>query len=342
MLFQRTDVKKNFTTLGQIEIDKRNAFSDGKNGFQISPVMQELMVYAGQLDCYGKSHEVIKQFLQVEVNAAQVYRVTDTYGSELGKTVNETKTLPPVKRQDTLYVQADGSMILTREEKWKEVKVGRIFNSSDCIKTDEKPGWIKQSQYIAHLGDHRSFIEQTDKLIESYGSLGGRLVFICDGAPWIRNWITDTFPDALSILDYYHATQYLYPFSESYFKDKQQAHSWIEVQKKLLLNSEVTVVMDNIRKLSPDHPQARKVLEYYYTNKDRMDYKKYLQIGCGIIGSGAIESAHRTVVQKRLKLSGQRWTKTGAQNMLNLRVTQMNGQWNKVVKLVQTEFRAAA
>jgi hypothetical protein len=137
--------KKNFTTLGQIEIDKRNAFSEGKNGFQISPMMQELMVYAGQLDCYGKGHEVLKQFLQAEVSAAQVYRVTDTYGAELGKTVNEGRTLPPIKQQGTLYVEVDGSMILTRGEKCKEVKVGRIFNSSDCVKTDEKPGWIKQS-----------------------------------------------------------------------------------------------------------------------------------------------------------------------------------------------------
>lgn len=100
--------------------------------------------------------------------------------------------------------------------------------------------------------------------------------------------------------------------------------------------------MDNIEKLAPDHPAAKKVLDYYMANRDRMDYKKYLRIGCGIIGSGAIESAHRTVVQKRLKLSGQRWSKKGAQNMLNLRVTHMNGQWNKVVKLVKTEFKAAA
>jgi hypothetical protein len=112
--------------------------------------------------------------------------------------------------------------------------------------------------------------------------------------------------------------------------------------KKLLLNSEVDRVMDNIRELLPGHPQARKILGCYQANKDRMDYKKNLQIGCGLIGSGAIESAHRTVVQKRLKLSGQRWTKRGAQNMLNLRVTHMNGQWDKVVKLVQTEFKAAA
>jgi len=305
-------------------------------------MMQELMVYAGQLDCYGRSHEVIKQFLQVEVSAAQVYRVTDTYGEELGKTVNEEKTLAPVNQQETLYVEADGSMILTREQSWKEVKVGRLFNSSDCLRMNEKPGWIKQSQYVAHLGDHRCFIEQMDKLIESYGSLGERLVFISDGAPWIRNWIADTFPDAVSILDYYHATQYLYPFAESHFTDRQESNHWIEKQKKLLLNSKVRIVMDNIRKLSPGQPHTRKVLEYFQANQDRMDYKKYLQTGCGIIGSGAIESAHRTVVQKRLKLSGQRWSKKGAQNMLNLRVTHMNRQWNKIVKLVKTEFRAAA
>lgn len=306
-------------------------------------MMQEMMVYAGQLDCYGRSHEVIKQFLQVDVSASQVYRVTDTYGEELGKTVNQEKTLPPVKQQEVLYAEVDGSMILTREDHWKEVKVGRIFNSSACIKgSDGEPGWIRQSQYSAYLGDCRSFTMEMDKLLDSYGLLKHRLVFITDGATWIRNWITDTFPEAVSILDFYHATQYLYAFAEDHFKDQQKAHKWSEAQKKLLLASRVDKVMRNIEKLPPGSQQAKKVLEYYQANKDRMDYQKYLNIGCGIIGSGAIESAHRTVVQKRLKLSGQRWSKKGAQNMLNLRVTHMNGQWNKVVKLVNTEFKAAA
>lgn len=301
------------------------------------------MTYAGQLDCYGRSNEVIKQFLQVDVSAAQVYRVTDTYGEELGKTVNEEKTLPPIKQDEVLYAEVDGSMILTREEEWKEVKVGRLFSSSACVKgTSQEPGWIRQSQYLAHLGDHRSFIEQTDNLIESYGSLKERLVFISDGAVWIRNWITDTFPEAVSILDFYHATQYLYEFAENYFDNHKQSRKWSETQKKLLLNSQIDKVMSNIEKLGPHLPAAKKVLDYYQSNRDRMDYKKYLHIGCGIIGSGAIESAHRTVVQKRLKLSGQRWSEKGAQNMLNLRVTDMNGQWNKVVKLVKTEFKAAA
>ena len=58
-------------------------------------------------------------------------------------------------------------------------------------------------------------------------------------------------------------------------------------------------------------------------------------MGVGLIGSGAIESAHRTVVQKRMKQSGQRWSNKGAQNMLNLRVLTMNEKWYKVVQLIK-------
>lgn len=66
-----------------------------------------------------------------------------------------------------------------------------------------------------------------------------------------------------------------------------------------------------------------------------MDYARYRKIGCGIIGSGAIESAHRTIIQKRMKQSGQRWGFKGAQNVLNLRVIKGSGQWNKVIRNIK-------
>ncbi|MGB0863911.1 MAG: hypothetical protein ACPGXZ_13400 [Saprospiraceae bacterium] len=62
-----------------------------------------------------------------------------------------------------------------------------------------------------------------------------------------------------------------------------------------------------------------------------MNYPKYLNRNL-LIGSGAIESAHRTVIQKRMKLSGQRWSENGAKNMLNIRVVNMSGHWNRVQK----------
>ena len=73
-----------------------------------------------------------------------------------------------------------------------------------------------------------------------------------------------------------------------------------------------------------------------------MKYKEYRNIGCGIIGSGAIESAHRTVIQKRMKQSGQRWSIKGAKNMLRLRIISMNNQWDKVIDLLKTSQLAKA
>ncbi|HEU5364387.1 MAG TPA: UPF0236 family protein, partial [Hanamia sp.] len=205
---------------GEITISKSHPFSEAVNGFQISPRMQQLMTYCGQLDSYEKSNEVLKEMLQIEVSETQIYRVTDLYGKAVEPTVNAEATLTPIKKGEVLYAEVDGSMVLTREEGWSEVKVGRIFKSSDCIHAEGKPGWISNSQYIAHLGGHKPFSQAMENILDMHGKLDGRLVFISDGATWIKNWIEDAFPNAVSILDYYHVCEHLHEFSSSVFTDK--------------------------------------------------------------------------------------------------------------------------
>lgn len=305
--------------------------------------MQEKIVYAGQMDCYENCCEVLEKLSGVQIGSTQIHRLTDSYGKAVEQSVNAVRTLTPLKQKEVLYTQADGSMLLTREDGWKEVKLGRFFKSGDCIHAGSKQGWISSSQYVAHLGNSKDFTKTMDNIIESYGKLDSRLIFISDGAPWIKNWIEDAFPNAISILDYYHACEHLHAFSNNFFKDKIAGQDWAEQQKQLLLDSQVTEVIKNIKALSKNSNQeADKLIAYYESNLERMDYKKYKQIGCGIIGSGAIESAHRTVIQKRMKLSGQRWGKEGAQNMLNLRVINKNHQWAKIVELSKYGFKATA
>jgi hypothetical protein len=327
---------------GEVTIAKSHPFSDALNGFQISPRMQQLMTYCGQLDSYEKSNEVLKEMLQIEVSDSQIYRVTDFYGKAVAATVNEDPVLSPVKKGEVMYVEADGSMILTREEGWSEVKVGRIFKSIDCLRAEGKQGWISHSQYIAHLGSHKEFTKSMDSLIDKYGSLGSRLVFVSDGATWIKNWIEDAFPTAVSILDYYHACEHLHEFSKSIFTDKEKEKKWTDKQKEWLLKGKVKIVLRNIKRVGKNSEAANELLNYYSNNINRMQYQDYVKIGCGIIGSGAIESAHRTVVQKRMKQSGQRWSWKGAQHMLNLRVVRKNNDWNKIVELTKVNFNVAA
>jgi len=304
--------------------------------------MQQLMTYCGQLDSYEKSNEVLKEMLQIEVSDTQIYRVTDFYGKAVAATVNEEPVLSPLKADEVMYAQADGSMILTREEGWSEVKVGRIFKSSDCLHADGKPGWISHSQYTAHLGGHKEFTKTLDILIDKYGNIGDRLVFVSDGATWIKNWIEDAFPKAVSILDYYHACEHLHEFSSSIFIDRGKEKIWTDKQKERLLKGEVKIVISNIKRIGKNTEAANNLISYYSKNKNRMKYQEYVKIGCGIIGSGAIESAHRTLVQKRMKQSGQRWSWKGAQNMLNLRVVRKNNDWNKIIELTKASFKEVA
>lgn len=299
-------------------------------------------MYAGQMDCYENCSEVLEKLAGVQVGATQIYRLTDLYGKGAEEQVNAERTLTPLKQDEVLYVEADGSMLLTREEGWKEVKVGRFFKSSDCIHADEKPGWISNSQYVALLGNSKDFTKIMDDLIESFGNLKSHLIFLSDGATWIKNWIEDAFPQAITILDYYHACEHLHQFSASFFKDKKMEQKWTTQQKELLLKSKVQKVIKNIQALATNNSsaEAENLIAYYQANSSRMDYQKYKQLGCGIIGSGAIESAHKTVIQKRMKLSGQRWSRKGAQNMLNLRVMNKNHQWGKIIEMSKYGLKA--
>ena len=187
-----------------IEVSKAHRFSRPVNGFQISPYMQERMVYAGQTDCYSQCNEILGMFLNTEVSVTQVQRVLGTYGGLL-----EEQRINPdpqqqcskpmeVKAGEVVYAEVDGSMILTRERGWSEVKVGRIFRERDCLQTGVEHGWIRQSRYEAYLGGHRQFCQRFEELAAPYEGLRQRLVFITDGAVWIRHWLEDAYPEATS------------------------------------------------------------------------------------------------------------------------------------------------
>jgi Uncharacterised protein family (UPF0236). len=306
--------------------------------------MQEIMSYAGHLECYEKCNEIIGHFLSIEVSPSQVYRVTTFISEQLEEEERTaSRILPPIEKEDVLYAEVDGSMISTREEGWKEVKLARLFKGSDCLNPNSESSYLAQSQYIAHFGKHTDFCDKVEQNIDSYGYLKDRLVFITDGATWIKKWIEESYPNAYALLDYFHACEHLYEFAEKCFvNDSSAKENWCKIQKELLLESEVKKVIENIEQTSAKQKDKDKLTSYYQHNIQRMDYKRYRNLGCGIIGSGAIESAHRTLVQRRMKLSGQHWTKQGAKNMLRLRVISMNKQWYKVIDILKKNYKMAS
>lgn len=71
----------------------------------------------------------------------------------------------------------------------------------------------------------------------------------------VKNWMTDAYPNAVQILDFYHVLEYLHEFSAAHFKDPPKARSWVEQHQQLLLESEVEQVLQHIKRLNTSEKQ---------------------------------------------------------------------------------------
>ena len=102
-------------------------------------------------------------------------------------------------------------------------------------------------------------------------------------------------------------------------------------------------VIADLRALPGDCPEARELLDklivYYTANASRMRYDEYLRLGYGI-GSGAVESAHKQILQARLRQAGMRWSVHGATHLLALRVLLLNGRWSELDRLRRPSLAA--
>ncbi len=299
-----------------------------------------MMCFVGQLVVFDEGEGLFRELLGVGINAKQIERACHYIGEEIekeDKTMIESQVFHEYKAEEKSqlhYAMLDGAMYLTREDKWKEAKMGRIFKSSSNINISEKRGIITNSRYVAHLGGHRDFLAKFEYYLDDLKSL----VIIADGAKWIWNWADDFYPNAIQILDYYHALEHLCEFAISWFKEPAERSTWIDKQAKRLLEEDVGIVINCLKKLPPSsnkktEAQKDKLIKYYTKNKKRMSYRIFLKRGF-LIGSGAIESAHRTVLQQRMKLSGQRWTKKGFQQIANIRANRKSGNWNRIIDFV--------
>lgn len=289
----------------------------------------------GQEEVYQQAHDLLLKYLRVSVSSKQIERLCNLYGEELSAQLYRERL--DQGRSTRVYSMVDGSMIFTRETAWKEVKLGRVFEQQDHLELDEsKRGWIKDSQYVADIGSLSSFLDKMESIIPTSSDL----VFIGDGAKWIWNWIESIYPDSTQILDFYHAKEYVCEFAALHFENKQERGQWIDQAQNWLLEDQLDLLLEEICQVRPKNDIAlkakQKLLTYFWNNYHRMQYKSFRDHGL-LIGSGPIESAHRTVIQKRLKRSGQRWIDKNAQKMLNLRVAKLSNNWNLCIELIRNK-----
>jgi hypothetical protein len=149
------------------------------------------------------------------------------------------------------------------------------------------------------------------------------VVILGDGAPWIWNLAGEHFGEQRTeIVDFYHAAEHLWTVAKALHSNDQDAAAWAHTQMSNLRHAGIDPVAAVLREARAETPAAAAVLRrergYFRTNAARMDYPTFHADGLPI-GSGAIESAAKHVVQLRMKRPGARWSEAGAQAVLNVR-----------------------
>jgi len=233
----------------------------------------------------------------------------------------------PLEPPSMLTVGTDGSMLLTREERWKETKVGVVARGGFLPPGEERQRRrVENARYVAVLGGQPEFkralaaalsAERADE-VET-------VVWLGDGAR--ENWTLadDLAPSAIQVLDIPHAIHWAMLCGKAFLGEGHCLLPHWEARIHQLIDADspdgaIAELMACLPFAANDDQLAAldDVVGYYRTNEKRMRYQTFRARGLPV-GSGIVESAHRHVLQVRMKRAGQRWSLQRARRMARLR-----------------------
>ncbi len=301
---------------------------------------------------YQLAEEAIKNIFGYTVNDDTIRQVTNFIGrlvfredcrlaEEAWQLLESGKMNCPNNKNGVLYLEADGAALNTRTKDadgstWRENKLGIVFSSDNIYYWTGNDGkrhhQVRSREYISYIGSVSEFKKHflACAVRNGYGKYR-QTVILSDGAQWIANMIQEVFPDAQHILDLFHLKENVYDFAKVKFKqDSSRYVAWAEEICNLLENGEWKAVLD---KLDPEETYENTVNIYHYidNNKEHIDYPLYKEKGW-FVGSGAIESGNKAVLQKRMKQAGMRWNPQTAQYLITLCTKKESGHWNRDVE----------
>lgn len=247
---------------------------------------------------------------------------------------------------EMLVVQVDGSMLPIRgEEPWKEAKVGVVYHH-DVDTRRPIPG---TARYVSVLGTVANFAPVLEEvLVTERMDDVPTVIWLGDGAP--HNWTLadQVAADAVQVLDWYHAVQHATDCGKVLLdEDVALLPLWQARAEALLAKGDVDALLQELMDCVPLLPRRGKadalaaidgLVRYYRANQHRMKYRLFREHGFPI-GSGAVESAHRHVLQCRMKRAGQRWNLHNARRMAHLRAAYRTGGTTRFYDAIQRAHR---
>jgi hypothetical protein len=220
----------------------------------------------------------------------------------------------------------------TGDAKTREARLGCVFTQTridergEPVRDENSTTYVGAIEPSEHFGS-RIYAEAVRRGVRD----AAEVVVLGDGAPWIWTIADLHFYGATQIVDLYHALEHVSVVAKSvYVVLDKKANKWLEKRREQLKRGDIKALIRSLKQLHPEGKDARLVLsreiEFFRKNRERMRYDEFRKRGL-FVGSGVIEAGCKTVIGRRLKLSGMRWTVRGANAIIALRCCQLSAKW---------------
>ena len=330
-----------------------------------SDMVREISEYLGVYTVYKKSSDILRRFLNLNLSTRVLKKNVAEDASDV-EDYYEQKVSPLPEEAEVLVIQADGKgiPILLETPAEKKVRLGKgekrgrkkeaivttVYTINNKVRSPEEvigsyfegkktatqPPKPQNKHVWATLDGKDAALSRLSKQVSlRQGDHIQYQVALSDGCKALQTRITNQFPDFVLVLDFIHAEEYLWDVANRLLgEDSEERVKWVAEHTLKMLSGETENIVQEFRQLAQktetskhQKEQLVKTANYFERNLPYMNYSSYLDKGWPI-ASGVIEGACRHFVKDRMELSGMRWTKSGAENLLRLRAIAENDDWD--------------
>src|SRR6266480_2348883 len=284
---------------------------------------------------YAQAQELLSDLVGIQVSKATARRATlHTGEAQLARDEAEVERLKQELPQapegaDKQQLSADGAMVHLVGGEWVEVKTLSLGEV-----TWNKRGEVctQQLSTFSRLLDAERFTQAC--LVETHRRGLERATAVCavqDGAEWLQGLVDYQRADAVRILDFAHAAEYINKIGQAVQDAGGRLPArWLDGVLHRLKHQGPERVLKHLAWLAARYPSSliQEKLAYLHKREAHMQYPTYQAAGWPI-GSGSVESANKVVVEARLKGAGMRWGRHNVNPMLVLRNAVCNRRWHE-------------
>ena len=308
----------------------------------LSPAALRMLGIAAARTSFAGTSALLRELAGLAIAPKTIERHAEALGREVAGDEYHIIDPEPCEAR-TLYLGLDGTGVPARKSevegrcgkqsdgcaKTREAKLAVVW-SADTTDKEGRPVRDPDSatynaaiETIATRGtdpEPAPFAKRIRREAERRGfHTAPRQVVLGDGAPWIWNFADEHFPDAVQIVDIFHAKGHLFEVAKAIDgPGSEVGERWAKQRREELDEGRVDDVIGALRSHAGSCEEARRDVEYFSNNRERMNYPTFRAQGL-CVATGVVEGGCKHIIGTRLKRGGMRWTVAGANAIIALR-----------------------